>query len=270
MNTGLQDAYNLGWKLALVLKGRAPSRLLDTYQEERLPVARAVLHQTHRNTFLVLAKNPLLRLVRDHVLVPLLSVEAIEASFAESRSQLDISYRASSLSRSFEVPPATQGAAPAWQSAGPLKHGRAGQAVPRAGDRAPDGPCLRAPAQTATTLFKEAQGTAWSLLLFDGPEPTETGVTPLIRMARLAERMLGDEVKAQLILSRGEQPEPLDWKGALLLDPEYILHTRYGADRATLFLIRPDGYIGLRSHPAREEPLEAYIAGVFPSSPLMV
>ena len=42
MNTGLQDAYNLGWKLDLVLRG-ANASLLDTYQEERLPVAAAVL-----------------------------------------------------------------------------------------------------------------------------------------------------------------------------------------------------------------------------------
>lgn len=270
MNTGMQDAYNLGWKLALVLKGKAFSSLLDTYQEERLPVARAVLHQTHRNTFLVMAKNPVLRLVRDHVLVPLLSVEAIEASFAESQSQLDITYRASSLSHSFEGPSANEGAAPAGQGAEPAKHGKAVQVVPKAGDRAPDGPCQRAPAQTATTLFQELQGTTWSLLLFDDPEPSETGVTTLIRMARIAERMLGDEVKSHLILSRGEQPEPLDWNGSVLLDPDHELHARYGADRESLFLIRPDGYIGLRSHPAREEPLQTYVAGVFTFSPLAV
>ena len=42
LNTGIQDAYNLGWKLASVLRG-GPESLLDTYEEERLPVAAAVL-----------------------------------------------------------------------------------------------------------------------------------------------------------------------------------------------------------------------------------
>ena len=42
MNTGIQDAYNLSWKLAAVWRG-ADAALLDTYQEERLPVARALL-----------------------------------------------------------------------------------------------------------------------------------------------------------------------------------------------------------------------------------
>ncbi len=45
MNTGIQDAYNLGWKLALALKG-ASDRLLDSYQAERMPVAAGVLATT--------------------------------------------------------------------------------------------------------------------------------------------------------------------------------------------------------------------------------
>ncbi len=45
MNTGVQDAYNLGWKLAHVLRG-APEPLLDTYEEERLPIAEHVLAST--------------------------------------------------------------------------------------------------------------------------------------------------------------------------------------------------------------------------------
>jgi 2-polyprenyl-6-methoxyphenol hydroxylase-like FAD-dependent oxidoreductase len=46
MNTGLQDAANLAWKLALVLKGHAPGRLLDTYDSERRPVGQKILNYT--------------------------------------------------------------------------------------------------------------------------------------------------------------------------------------------------------------------------------
>jgi 2-polyprenyl-6-methoxyphenol hydroxylase-like FAD-dependent oxidoreductase len=49
MNTGMQDSYNLGWKLALVIKGTAPEALPDTYEAERLPVARHVLKETDAN-----------------------------------------------------------------------------------------------------------------------------------------------------------------------------------------------------------------------------
>src|SRR5213078_1221256 len=43
MNCCMQDAYNLAWKLALVLQGRAPERLLDTYETERKPIAEQVI-----------------------------------------------------------------------------------------------------------------------------------------------------------------------------------------------------------------------------------
>ncbi|MFB9834053.1 FAD-dependent monooxygenase [Actinoallomurus acaciae] len=46
LNTGVQDAINLGWKLAATVQGRAPDGLLDTYQAERHPVGAGVLHHT--------------------------------------------------------------------------------------------------------------------------------------------------------------------------------------------------------------------------------
>jgi len=47
MNTGIMDAHNLGWKLALVASGRAGDALLDSYGAERRPVAEEVLALTH-------------------------------------------------------------------------------------------------------------------------------------------------------------------------------------------------------------------------------
>ena len=46
MNTGIQDAFNLGWKLALAVRGQAAPGLLDTYEAERHPIARGVLRGT--------------------------------------------------------------------------------------------------------------------------------------------------------------------------------------------------------------------------------
>ncbi|WP_030951226.1 FAD-dependent monooxygenase, partial [Streptomyces sp. NRRL S-481] len=46
MNTGLQDAANLSWKLAAAVQGRAPEGLLDSYEAERHPVGRAVLRSS--------------------------------------------------------------------------------------------------------------------------------------------------------------------------------------------------------------------------------
>ncbi|MCF1600295.1 FAD-dependent monooxygenase [Streptomyces muensis] len=64
MNTGLQDAANLGWKLAAVSKGWAPESLLDTYQAERHPVGKAVLRSSGGLVRLARAQNPALRAVR--------------------------------------------------------------------------------------------------------------------------------------------------------------------------------------------------------------
>ncbi|MGW8377913.1 FAD-dependent monooxygenase [Streptomyces sp. ODS28] len=52
LNTGVQDAVNLGWKLASVVRGQAPASLLDSYHEERHPVAARVLHNTRAQTAL--------------------------------------------------------------------------------------------------------------------------------------------------------------------------------------------------------------------------
>ncbi|MCT7353982.1 FAD-dependent monooxygenase [Streptomyces sp. 15-116A] len=64
MNTGLQDAANLSWKLAAVIKGQAPATFLDTYQTERHPVGKAVLRSSGGLVRLARAQNPALRAVR--------------------------------------------------------------------------------------------------------------------------------------------------------------------------------------------------------------
>ncbi|MGI5198014.1 FAD-dependent monooxygenase [Streptomyces sp. CA-288835] len=58
MNTGLQDAANLSWKLAATLKGYGPADLLDTYQAERHPVGKAVLRSSGGIVRLAMAKRP--------------------------------------------------------------------------------------------------------------------------------------------------------------------------------------------------------------------
>ena len=68
MNTGLQDAYNLAWKLALVVKGKADAALLNSYEEERLPVARRLLDTTDRAFRLVVSDSWLAGLLRTKIL----------------------------------------------------------------------------------------------------------------------------------------------------------------------------------------------------------
>src|SRR5436190_10286112 len=73
MNTGLQDAYNLGWKLALVAQGRADATLLDSYEAERVPVARRLLDTTDRGFRLVVSDNPLAGIFRTEILARIMA-----------------------------------------------------------------------------------------------------------------------------------------------------------------------------------------------------
>ncbi|HEU4346254.1 MAG TPA: FAD-dependent monooxygenase [Actinoplanes sp.] len=93
MNTGLGDAENLAWKLALVATGRADERLLDTYQAERRPIATEVLGHTSSMTRVMLGRTVLERVVRDHVVVPLMNRGFVQRLIAEGSSQLRVSYR---------------------------------------------------------------------------------------------------------------------------------------------------------------------------------
>jgi hypothetical protein len=100
MNTGIQDAYNLGWKLGEVLAG-ASGELLDTYEEERLPIAAELLGITtklHRAPFTGTLKEP---------------------RRGPETLQLGLNYRGSSLARDERDAPGSV----------------------QAGDRAPDAPC---------------------------------------------------------------------------------------------------------------------------------
>lgn len=64
MNTGFQDAANLGWKLAQVIRGEAPDELLDTYHSERWPVAQKLLRFTDRLFGFAASQSPILKRIR--------------------------------------------------------------------------------------------------------------------------------------------------------------------------------------------------------------
>ncbi len=102
MNTGIQDAYNLAWKLALVVKRAAAPRLLDSYNEERLPNAKRLLQTTDRMFNLAAGTDWLVNLIRTTIFPPMakfiLSIDAVKKKFFPLISQIGISYRDSSLS----------------------------------------------------------------------------------------------------------------------------------------------------------------------------
>ena len=91
LNTGVQDAVNLGWKLAQVVKKTSPPGLLDTYHSERHPVAARVLRNTMSQTALMRPADARLEALRE-TMAEILGIDEARKRFAGMMSGLDIHY----------------------------------------------------------------------------------------------------------------------------------------------------------------------------------
>lgn len=97
MNTGIQDAANLGWKMAAVSQG-APEELLDSYEDERAAVGRALLRFTERGLKMSTLSNPILERVRDALLPVVAGTHSAQRAILGFISETWIEYRSSHLS----------------------------------------------------------------------------------------------------------------------------------------------------------------------------
>jgi len=212
MNTGIQDAWNLGWKLALVARGLADEALLDSYHAERWPVGRLVLRFTDQAFTMATSSTPLARLVRTQ-LAPRLAPVALR--FRRGRalgfrtiSQLGIRYRGS---------PAVQEGRPSPRRG------------PRAGDRLPDG---RLDWDGRPRWLHEALHAPGFHLLLCGPaDAWDDGPLEAVR-----DRWAGLVTVHRLAASPG--PGVLHDDGTLL--------RRLGVRSTAHYLVRPDGHVGYR------------------------
>lgn len=101
MNTGIQDAVNLGWKLARVLKGQKPDSFLDTYNEERWPVGQHLLKETDQ-LFTFLSSNNegytfMRNLLLPYALPSMTSTPDMGLRMLKYFSQLSVKYQRSSI-----------------------------------------------------------------------------------------------------------------------------------------------------------------------------
>ncbi len=98
MNTGIQDAWKLAWKLALVVKGQAAEELLESYELERIPVAKAVLNGSDKGFSFIGSPNYVFHLLRSALLPRLTSLasrESVGKGIFKFLSQTWINYRKS-------------------------------------------------------------------------------------------------------------------------------------------------------------------------------
>ena len=156
MNTGLQDAYNLAWKVALVLRSRADGALLDTYEMERRPVAQRLLRTTDRAFRLVVSDTWLAGLIRTRILARIaafaMTRERVRRLAFRTVSQIGIRYRRSGLSQTLPGLPET---------------------APRAGDRFPWLRLRLRADQPSEDLFATLDDTRFHLLVIGQPIPQD-------------------------------------------------------------------------------------------------
>lgn len=102
MNTGMQDMINLCWKLAYVIKGQAKPEILDTYEEERIPIIASLLSTTERATDLFNSTNSIVQSLIKAFLPPILSIGAVQKKGAAVVGEIAHSYHGSALAKSTE------------------------------------------------------------------------------------------------------------------------------------------------------------------------
>ena len=160
MNTGLQDAYNLAWKLALVVSGRADAMLLDSYEAERQPVAQRLLATTDRAFRFIVSESGLGGFFRTKIMPNFAAFamqrEQIRRTAFQGLSQIGIRYRHSALSQNLEGVP---------------------ESAPRAGDRFPWMHLRFGAHGPVEDLFQRLDDRRFNLLVIGQPAPPAKGHT---------------------------------------------------------------------------------------------
>ncbi|MFI9271226.1 FAD-dependent monooxygenase [Kitasatospora sp. NPDC052896] len=240
LNTGVQDAYNLAWKLALTIRGMATDDVLESYHAERHPVAQEVVDRTVRHAR-----------TSSHARTGLGNNGDDAEMMLRRQAQLLVSYPDSPL-----IQPQAADGIPA--------------AGPAPGDRAPD--CRGLLSDLATyrrRLFDLLRTPRHVLLLFAGPEHVSgDGAARLEACAAEAHRAAHGLLDAYLVTA-AEVPEdarPVGLRPPRVRDAAGEFRAAYAPRDGEALLIRPDGYLSGRFHPAVPEHLTTHLRRTFLTS----
>ena len=225
MNTGMQDAANLAWKLALVAHRRADAVLLDSYDDERHPVGAMVVRTTTTLTDVGTASGPEAA-IRDLALFLIGHSARLADTAAATLAETTINYRDSALS---------------------VHHGAHHHGTARAGEHAPDPDGLTRPDGTRLTV--EDLLTQPGVLLLVRSEDTDT-----VDDLRGALGGLGTVVRVVNDTAVASED--------CIVDPDDVIGRDYGLGTEGIALIRPDGYLGLVADSADGGVLRDYLADV--------
>ena len=235
MNTSIGDAVNLAWKLAAAVKGEANDALLDSYETERYPVAQYILKMSDRNFDIEATTNPFMK--RFRLLIAPVASKLLRTLPAGRNFMFDY---LSQIAIGYPESPAVQTADDVQEV--------------RAGERAPYG--FLEENGERVSVFEHFRGVGHQLLFFEGKE-AKANFTE--RCSEIEEVTSSLRVNPQTIRIPAQNTE---------------LHKTYGVDAPTVFLIRPDGYIGYRgaleevntfAHYVRRFYMEVQVGGLEPT-----
>lgn len=269
MNTGIQDALNLCWKLALAVKGQATQALVDSYNNERHTNAQRLLGFVGPATKMVNLRNPVVLQLRRLAMLAV-SHLGLTAIAARRASELDVHYRQSPMVGEHQVGTASWLAALVHRESQPglYDYWDFGKG-PHPGERASDahGLCDHSPGDHGLgdgnaeprRLFEDWIGDyRHQLLIFTGQQPREGRVAQLAAFAEQQETASHGWIRTRLIC-----PPTVPGPVTALIDADGEAHHQYGARYECLYLVRPDGYVAFRSQPVEAEPLQQYLRRVF-------
>jgi 2-polyprenyl-6-methoxyphenol hydroxylase-like FAD-dependent oxidoreductase len=236
MNTGMQDAFNLAWKLALIQRGQGQLEpLLQSYSVERSGVGDQVLRNAERATALATLHSPIARWLRDHIAPIVGSFGFVQERVRDEWWEFSINYRHGPLSFD-QWPP----------------HGGGLEA----GDRMCDAP-LTASGGGASSLFTIVRGARRLTLLLVPATREHESIAHLAQIATDVATAFPDAVDAHLILPA--HGAAVGTSVPTCVDHTGRLHEKLHATIATLIIVRPDGYVGFRSQPADGASLLTYL-----------
>lgn len=237
MNTGMQDACNLAWKLALVQRGVATDALLDSYDEERSEIGRQLLANTGRMFKAATMRSRLASGLRNTVLRFAMKRTSVQNRFRDFLTELGLSYPPTSL--------------------GGGDHRDAGRGHGTApGRRVPD--IVMTSEHGADTLHDHLADPRLSLLLHI---EAEDGLQQVATVENSIPRHWRSSIQVLKIMS--DAPHPT---GSFLHADAGDLQHRIGIPRGTFALVRPDGYMLLLGSAADPTPLLGWCNRYTPAS----
>lgn len=264
MNTGIQDAFNLAWKLELVHKNIAFPSLLDSYNTERHEVAENVLKMTDFLTRVNTLRNPVAQAVRNRIAPFLVGQEVIQQRLRRIVSELAVSYRKSPIvSEHHAHLLSAHTGARSFKERLEFREWFQFDSGPRSGDRAPDAHVFSALKKKTVRLFEIMRGTGHHLLLLPAEHSSSETLRNLAEIGNYVMDAYSPYIKVHLFLARQELWTDLPWGGSQFADTDLELHHKYGAGSECLYLVRPDGYVAFRSRPHDKTSLSDYLRQVF-------